>query len=46
MNEDTNEERRDIIDNARKLMEQREKEAAESMEWVPIVHSVNGILQW
>lgn len=45
---DTNEERRDIVDNARKLAEQREEEAAESIEWVPIVHSVNGVLyfQW
>lgn len=43
---DTNEERRDIVYNARKLAEQREEEAAESIEWVPIVHSVNGILQW
>ena len=43
---DTNDERRDIVDNARKLAEQREEEAAKSMEWVPIVHSVNGVLQW
>ena len=43
---DTNEERRDIVDNARKLAAQREEEAAESIEWVPIVHSVNGVLQW
>lgn len=43
---DTNEERRDIVDNARKLAKQREEEAAESIEWVPIVHSVNGVLQW
>ena len=43
---DTNDERRDIVDNARKLAEQREEEAAESIEWVPIVHSVNGVLQW
>jgi len=46
----TNEERRDIVDNivdnARKLAEQKEEEAAESIEWVPIVHMVNGILQW
>lgn len=43
---DTNEERRDIVDNARKLAAQREEEAAESIEWIPIVHSVNGVLQW
>lgn len=43
---DTNEERRDIVDNARKLAAQREEEAAESIEWVPIVHMVNGVLQW
>lgn len=43
---DTNEERRDIVDNARKLAEQREEEAAESIEWIPIVHMVNGVLQW
>ena len=43
---DTNEERRDIVDNTRKLMAQREKEAAESMKWVPIVHSFNDVLQW
>lgn len=54
---DTNEERRDIVDNARKLAERREEEAAESItnwlgtvaatsEWVPIVHMVNGVLQW
>lgn len=43
---DTNEERRDIVDNARKLAAQREEEAAKSIEWVPIVHSVNGVLQW
>ncbi len=23
-----------------------EKEAAKSIEWVPVVHSVNGVLQW
>lgn len=43
---DTNEERRDIVDNARKLAAQKEEEAAKSMEWVPIVHMVNGVLQW
>ncbi len=43
---DTNDERRDIVDNARRLAAQREEEAAESIEWVPIVHSVNGVLQW
>ena len=43
---DTNDERRDIVDNARKLAEQREEEAAKSIEWVPIVHMVNGVLQW
>lgn len=47
---DTNEERRDIVDNVRKLAEQREEEAAESigvndaLKW--FVHSVNGVLRW
>lgn len=36
---DTNDERRDIVDKARKLMAQREKEAAKSMEGVPVVRS-------
>lgn len=47
---DTNDERRGIVDNVRKLAEQREEEAAESigvndaLKW--FVHSVNGVLQW